>query len=176
VQILWINLITDSLPVLGLGTEPPQKDVMRRKPRRIDQPLIAWHRGGVMLLHAVLMATAALIAFATFYQDNRANTPAARTAAFCVLSFSQLLYSLSCRSLNVPFLALGFFANPRLLLGVGFGMALQIAVISLPFARPIFRTDAALGLAGWCFVAFLSLFPAALIETFRYLSYRWRKV
>ena len=175
VQILWINLITDSLPALGLGTEPPEGDVMRRKPRPLSEPFITWRRGGIMLLHGALMAAVALVAFAVFYRGDASNLRAGRTAAFCVLSFSQLFYSLTCRSLKNPLVTLAPFANPRLLLGILFGMVLQVSVVFLPIARPLFKTDVSLGGRGWFLVIVLSILPAAIIEAGRLLVYRWRR-
>ena len=176
VQILWINLITDSLPALGLGTEPPEGDVMRRKPRPLSEPFITRRRGVVMLLHGALMAAVAFVAFAEFYRGDLANLRGARTAAFCVLSFSQLLYSLTCRSLKNPLTTLAPFGNPRLLLGILFGFVLQVSVVFLPIARPLFKTDVDLGARGWLLVIVLSILPAALIESARLLAYRWRKL
>jgi Ca2+-transporting ATPase len=172
VQILWINLVTDSLPALGLGTEPPEPGAMRRRPRPRDEGVIDRRRGLTILLHGVLMAAAALAAFALVYDGDVANLARARTAAFCVLALSQLLYALTCRSLTRPLTALAPFSNPRLLAGVAFAATLQLSVLFVPFARTPFQIEPPARGATWLLLAGLSMSPAALIELSRAALYR----
>lgn len=174
VQILWINLVTDGLPALGLGTEPPEGDVMTRQPRPLSEAVITPGRALTILLHGLLMATASFIAFASTYRGNAADLQRARTAAFAVISFSQLFYALTCRSLTRPFLTLKPFSNPRLIAGIIFAGLLQISVLFIPFAQVLFKTDVDIGGAGWLRLLGLSILPAALIECWR-IFHQWRR-
>jgi Ca2+-transporting ATPase len=172
VQILWINLVTDSLPALGLGTEPPEPGAMRRRPRPRGEGVINRRRGLTILLHGAVMAAAALAAFALVYAGDAANLARARTAAFCVLAFSQLLYALTCRSLTRPLTALAPCSNPRLLAGVAFAAALQLCVMFVPFARPLFQIELPTAFGTCLMLAGLSVLPAMLIELARLALYR----
>ena len=118
------------------------------------------------------MAAAALAAFATIYAGDPANLARARSAAFCVLAFTQLFYALTCRSLDRPLSRLNPFSNPMLLLGVAAAAALQLAVMFVPFARPLFQVDLSLSGGTWLLLAGLSILPALLIEAWRNLTYR----
>jgi Ca2+-transporting ATPase len=164
IQILWINLVSDSLPALALGTEPPEPGAMARPPRPRDEPVISLRRGSVMLLHGALLAAVAAIGFAWFYAGNLANLGNARTAAFCILAFSQLAYAFACRSFVDPMPWLGVFSNPRLIAGIAIAALLQFAVVFVPITRTLFKTDSNIGARGWAMVFVLSLLPVTGVE------------
>jgi Ca2+-transporting ATPase len=172
VQILWINLVTDSLPALGLGTEPPEAGVMRRPPRPRGQAVITRGRALAILLQGALIASVALVAFAIVYHRDPGRIDRARSVAFAVLAFSQLIYALTCRSLGKPLSTLSPFSNPRLLLGIAFAAMLQFFVLFVPFARPLFRIDLDVGVGLALLLVALATLPAVLIEIVRTLSYR----
>ena len=164
IHILWINLVTDSLPALALGTEPPERGVMSRKPRPIDEPFIGVRHGLAILFHGGLLAAAAAIGFGWFYRADPANLATARTAAFCIVAFAQLLYAFGCRSLTEPMARLGFTSNPRLIAAVAIASVLQLAVVFVPFTADLFRTQPNLGGRGWMLVFVLSILPVTAIE------------
>jgi Ca2+-transporting ATPase len=165
-QILWINLVTDSLPALALGTEPPERSAMARSPRPAGEAIIGWKRGLAILLHGCLLAAAAVVAFAWFYfrGPGAPDLDAARTAAFCVVVLTQLFYALSCRSFTLTMPRLGFCTNPRLVAAIALGALLQLALILLPSTQKLFgvRTPASVG--DWLVIILLSLLPVTLIE------------
>ena len=154
VQLLWINLVTDGLPALALGMEPPERDIMRRPPRPPREPVIT-RRGGLrILIHGVLMAAVGVVAFACSYGRGE-DLARARTVAFCTLAFTQLFFSFACRSPRYTLPELGPFSNPYLFGAIAASALLQIGVVTLPFTRPIFDIPAA---GGWR----LAVHPAAL--------------
>jgi Ca2+-transporting ATPase len=162
-QILWMNLVTNGLPALALGMEPPEPDVMRRRPRPPGEPIITPQRGLLMLSHGLLVAVVTAAGFALFYQGEEANLPRARTVAFCVVSYAFIFYSLSCRSLTRTMPELGPFSNPPLLGAIAVSGLLQLSVVTLPFARPVFETAAHFAWE-WSLIALLALTPVTLIE------------
>jgi Ca2+-transporting ATPase len=173
VQILWINLVTDSLPALGLGTEPPEPGAMSRPPRPRAESVVTRRRGLTIVLHGAMMAAAALAAFAALYRGQTANLAAARTGAFFVIAFSQLFYAMTCRSLERPLSHLRMFSNPRLLLGIFFAASLQLLVLFVPPVRSLFQIEApADGRRTWFLLIGLALLPALLIEVFRHWTNR----
>jgi Ca2+-transporting ATPase len=164
VQLLWLNLVSDGLPALALGVEPPERDVMQRRPQRPHEPVVTWKRGLRMLVNGGLMAAVGLIAFAVVYRDDPANLPEARTVTFCVLAFTQLFFAVSCRSQRFTLPQLGLLSNPQLLVALVVSGLLQLSVVTLPFARPVFEVATALTWNVWVITIGLALVPVTIIE------------
>lgn len=169
-QILWINLITDGLPALALAVEPPEPNLMLRRPRASDARLISWNRGRAIFLHGVLMALASLFAFAAATHFIPGNVQAARLIAFCVTAFSQLFFALSCRSSRLTWRQLGWFTNPLLLVAVVISGLLQLAVTAaLASHGGLFNIPIDPML--WIFAVAASLLPVAFFEVSKW----WRR-
>ncbi len=169
IQILWINLVTDSLPALALGMEPTEEGVMSRPPRPAHEPIISLRRGLLMLWHGTLIATAAGLAFVLIYRGNQANLPIARTAAFCTLAMAQLFFAFSCRSDTKTLPRLGFFSNPHLLGAVVLGCAVQVTLMLLPPTRHLLKTTP-LTAGAWLLVFILALIPVTCVEVSKLLG------
>jgi Ca2+-transporting ATPase len=165
IQILWLNLVTDGLPALALGLEPPEPDIMARPPRPPQEPLITRRRGLVILAHGGLVAAVTLAAFWLTWQGSSdpAAIERAQTTTFCVAAFAQLLFAIGCRSDRFTAFGIGFFRNPALLAAIAISALLQVAVVTLPVARPVFEVRSELG-SGWPFVIGLALVPVTVIE------------
>jgi Ca2+-transporting ATPase len=163
IQILWLNLITDGLPALALGLEPPEDDLMRRRPRQAREPVITWSRGRTIACHGALVAAVTLGAFWAAYRGDTARLPHARTVTFCVAAFAQLLFVFACRSSRRTAWQLGLTSNPALLVAVAVSALLQVSVVMLPFARPVFEVGMELG-ADWGWVLLAALVPLVVVE------------
>ena len=174
IHLLWINLVTDGLPALALGMEPPERDIMNHKPRPLREPVITWSRGASMLGHGLLMAASVAVGFWLVYQGESGNLPHARTVAFSIAAFSQLLFALSCRSLRYTMPQLGPFTNPYLLAAILASGLLQLSVITLPFTQSTFGTATELGWE-WLLIAGLSLTPVSAIEIVKIVKKRSQK-
>jgi Ca2+-transporting ATPase len=175
IQILWLNLVTDGLPALALGLEPPEPDIMRRAPRPPKEPVITWPRGLMILFHGTLVAAVCLFAFWTSYRGDPANMPHARTFTFCVAAFAQLFFAIGCRSDRVTAIAQGFFTNPWLLGAIVVSALLQLTVVMLPFAQPVFEVGSHLG-RDWFSVILLALIPVTVIELTKGFGWGMRSV
>ncbi len=175
VQILWINLITDGLPALALGLEPPEPDLMHRNPRPPGERLITGALGWRILSQGTVIAAVTLAAFYWTYAGDPQRLAVARTAAFGVLALSQLFFSFVCRSQRYTLPELGITSNPYLFAAIGASLALQIGVVVVPGVQQVFNaTD--LSLSQWGMVFLLSLVPATFVETLKLLvSYARRK-
>ncbi|MCI0464389.1 MAG: cation-translocating P-type ATPase [Gemmataceae bacterium] len=172
IQILWINLVTNGLPALALGMEPPERDILRRRPRPPQEPVITWRRGLLMLAHGALVAAVLAVGFAVVYQGQEAHLPRARTMAFCLSSFAFIFYAFSCRSQRYTMPELGLFTNPYLFAAVAISGLLQLSVVTLPFAQPMFETAVHFGWE-WGLLFGLALTPVTVIEVFKLLR-AWR--
>ncbi len=164
VQLLWLNLVTDGLPALGLGMEPPERGIMDRQPRAASAPLIDWRQGLLLLAHGGLSALSALAGFWIVYQGDAAKLADSRVVAFCILAFAQLGYSLSCRSWHVSLLQLGLASNPTLLAAIGVSFALQLGIVLIPFLHPVFGIEAYPTGSEWLVIVGLSCVPMFCVE------------
>jgi Ca2+-transporting ATPase len=172
-QILWINLITDSLPAISLGIDPGDKDVMRKKPRNPKESFFAhgaWLRaiiGGVLI--GILTLTAFYLGLIEHgYTLGSQNIPEdvltyARTMSFVVLAGSQLFYSLSMRNEYKSIFQIGIFSNKYLIGAIIIGFILQIGVISVPFLAEAFKVQN-LSIMDWDIVILLALIPLIVNE------------
>lgn len=163
VQLLWINLVTDGLPALALAMEPPEPDLMRRRPRRSSESMLSWSLGGVVIGQGLLLATVGLAAF-WFGYDQEGDLNQARTMTFCVVAYGELFRALAARSRIWTFWQLGPWTNPYVFAAVAISALLQISIITVPFARPIFAaTDHTPW--EWLVLLALALTPVTVIES-----------
>ncbi len=111
--------------------------------------VITWRRGLGMLLHGAMVAAVALIGFWLVYQNDPERLARARTTAFCIMAFTQLFFAIGCRSQRYTMPELGFFSNPHLLIAIILSGLLQLSVVMLPFAQPIFEVASNLTWEWW---------------------------
>jgi Ca2+-transporting ATPase len=150
-QILWINLLTDSGPALAMGVDPPAADVMSRPPRRLTERVIdAEMRIGIVFV-GLVMAIATLLTLDFGLPgglvDGTGTLIEARTMAFTTLVLAQLFNCFNARSDSVSAFH-HLFTNPLLWGAIALSLALQIAVVYVPFLNRGFDTTP-LGAADW---------------------------
>ena len=129
-QLLWINLVTDSMPAIALGMEPVEDSVMQQKPKPKSEGIFAHGFGVQILLQGLMFGILTLIGF---YLGNRmAGTLAGgQTMAFLVLSVSQIFHAFNMRSSRSMF-AIGIFSNPKLNLASLASLLLTVLVAATP--------------------------------------------
>ncbi len=137
IHILWINLVTDSLPALALAAEKAEPEVMHRPPRAPSESMFSQGVGYHIVWVGLLMAgiTLGLQAWAIHHGMKHWQT-----MVFTVLSLAQLGHVLAVRSDTSFVFKLGLFSNPRLLVVLAFTFVLQMMVIYLPMMNRIFKT------------------------------------
>lgn len=163
VQILWVNLVTDGLPALALGVDPVEPNVMRRAPRKPDEKVVTKPRAFLMLIQGSFIAFCSLSAFAFVLFVEKEGIIRARTAAFIVLSCSQLFHSFNCRSVTESVFKIGIFTNKKLIAANFVSFFLQMAVVYMPFLQVIFKTSP-LGLSDWLLIISISSLPLWAME------------
>jgi Ca2+-transporting ATPase len=138
-QILWMNLVTDGLPALALGIEPPEKDVMNRPPYSATESVFGRGMPTFIIVFGVVMS---IIALGGGYWLWRDGDPAWRTALFTTLVFCQLAMALSVRSEKESLLRTGLLTNKPMLGALALTITLQLILIYWPPAQIIFQTTA----------------------------------
>jgi P-type Ca2+ transporter type 2C len=138
-QILWMNLVTDGLPALALGIEPPDPDVMRRPPHPPSESIFARGLGRHVLWVGLLMG---LLSLALGYRYWKAGDEHWQTMVFTTLTLSQMAHVLAIRSEKQSLFRLGLFSNKPLLGAVALTAVLQIALIYVPLLQQFFKTVA----------------------------------
>ncbi|MEC0149911.1 cation-translocating P-type ATPase [Paenibacillus macerans] len=175
-QLLWINLVTDTLPAIALGVDPGEEDVMKRKPRDPKEGFFAGGAAVRAVIGGLLIGALTLVAFYVGLREygyglRSENIPAdamtyARTMAFVVLAASQLFYSFSKRSATKSIFTVGLFSNKLLVGAVLAGLFLQFVSITVPFLAAAFKVQN-LSFADWAIVIGLALIPLLLSEVIK---------
>ena len=166
VQLLWLNLVTDSLPALALGMEPVEPSVMEEKPRSASEPLFT-RRFSIRLAWQGLMV--GLLTLAAYWlgeyvlSDPTLADATANTMAFATLAVCQLFHAFDVRSETQSIAHIGLTSNPAMNKAFLVGMALQLSVLLIPPLMSVFRV-CALTLTEWLVVLGLSLIPLAVCE------------
>jgi Ca2+-transporting ATPase len=167
IQILWINLATDSLPALALGIEPPEPNLMQRKPRRAKEGIITRGMMIQMALQGILIGVVTLGAFALeYYVLGHGDADRARVMAFSTSILAQNFHAFNCRSREFSIFKLGLFTNKALIGAFVAVVVSEFAIIYLPFFHPIFKT-VPLGLQDWLVVVGLGVIPLAVMEVYK---------
>ena len=134
-QLLWINLVTDSLPAIALGMEPVEKDVMKKKPKPKNEGLFAHGYGVQIVLQGFMFGLLSLGAFKL--GEHLGGIDTARTLAFMVLAISQVVQAFNMRSGHSLF-KIGPFTNKKLNLAVLGSLALVAFVLFVPGVQGAF--------------------------------------
>ncbi|MEW9052000.1 MAG: cation-translocating P-type ATPase [Neobacillus sp.] len=181
IQILWINLITDTLPAISLGLDPDDYDVMKEKPRSIKESIFSHGSGTFTIINGIIIGVITLFAFiAGLYVYTEAGSIFtidfshieneallhAQTMAFITLSLSQLFHSLNLRSKQKSLIKVGIFTNKFLLFSILLGIFLQVAIVHIPLFNNIFEINA-LTLLDWIFILNLAILPVLLNELYK---------
>ena len=146
VQIIWVNLVTDTTMGIPLGMEPKVGDELKQPPRHPEAGLVY---PGLLLRVGFLAAMMSIGIFLVFnWAQARMSLEEARTVAFCSLVAFEWFRAFNARSDEHTIFKLGIFRNRWLVLSVTVAVMLQIAAIYLPFMQAAFHT-VPLGIEGW---------------------------
>jgi Ca2+-transporting ATPase len=171
IQILWINLVTDGLTAIALGLEPPERDVMQKRPRDPDESILTRNAYAVVLILGVWLGLLTIYVFSGLYE---VDLDRARTMAFTGLVIFELYNVLNFRSFRFPLHQIGFFTNPALILAILGTLALQVLVVYVPILQ-IFLGTAPLALADWGLLALLGLPILIAGEAYKIIRLRLEK-
>jgi Ca2+-transporting ATPase len=139
VHLLFINLLTDSLPAIALGLEPHSKNVMNEKPRPMNESILTKTFLISVGIEGFVIAVMTMIAFMIGYQNG--NSVLASTMAFATLCLSRLVHGYNCKSKNPVLFKKGFFNNRFLQGAFLIGFILITLVVTMPFLQMIFKVQ-----------------------------------
>lgn len=181
IHILWINLVTDSLPALTLAVDPPQKDVMDRKPNKNKSVFtkgMIWR----IVYQGILIGVITIVAFIVGLATPDENLPVieeltneeikveiGQTMAFCVLAFSQLVHVFNVRDNKTSIFKTGIFSNKQLILAVLASAALMLGILLIPALRHVFSIPV-LPVGNILEIVVLSLMPLIVVELFKLIK------
>jgi Ca2+-transporting ATPase len=161
ILILWVNLVTDSLPALALSMDPAQRDVMTRKPR---DPKKGFFSKGMIWRIVYQGSVIGLISLAAYYIGrNDGGQVLGQTMAFAVLAFSQLFHVRNLHSNKLSSFRTSLASNKHLVLAILASALLMLAVLLIPVARNVFDIVEMDGIH-WLYVMGLSIVPIAVVE------------
>jgi Ca2+-transporting ATPase len=177
IQLLWLNLVTDSFPALALGVERGETDVMENPPRDPNESIIDTDVAITLAIQS-LSITAATLGVYIFSLNDMGRHPEgivyARTMAFATLILAELFRSYSSRSITHNLWEIGFFTNKRLVQATLFSLFLMVVVMYVPFLEDLFYlTDIAF--VDWVIVVVASLIPLVIGEIQKVIRFRKAK-
>ena len=173
-QLLWINLLTDTLPAIALGMDPGDPDVMKEKPRNPKESFFAEAAGFRVIAGGILIGLLTIFGFWYGYYEHGYSPfdegvpedviEYARTMAFMTIISCQLIYSLSFRHNTKSIFQKGVFSNKYLIGAIVLGLLLQLIVMGVPFMQEAFRLQM-LDAKGWINVIALGFIPLTISES-----------
>ncbi len=174
IQLLWINLITDSFPAIALGLEAADKNIMNKKPNNHQKGLFADGLWGKIFIEGIMIGVLTLFAFSL--GNKLYGLQVGRTMAFISLGMLELVHSFNIRTEESIF-KIGIFNNLYLTGAVVLGIILQVGVVLIPQISNIFDV-VVLNKEQWIYTIIISILPIFIIEAQKMLNkakFEWRE-
>ncbi len=173
IHILWINLVTDSLQALALAVDPPEKDIMNKKPKKAGSSIFTKGMIWRVVYQGIMIGTITLIAYciglATPNQSEHMRLEIAQTMAFTVLAFSQLVHVFNIRDNKLSIFKTGIFDNKKLILATIASAIMMFVILLVPSLRNVFSI-VELPIENVLEVILLVFSPVLIVEIFKLLK------
>ena len=169
IQILWINLATDSLPALALGVEEAEPGIMQRPPRSPEEGIITQPMAARIAYQGTLIGLVTLGAFVLGIFPLGRGIERARVLAFTSSILGQSLHAFNLRSYDYSLFTIGLFTNRWMVYAFVTVILGNLAVIYVPFLQPIFAT-VPLTLSDWAIVVGLGFLPLLVVQSIRVIG------
>lgn len=161
ILILWINLVTDSLPALALSMDPAEKDIMTRKPRDPQQGFFSKGMIWRIIYQGMTIGLISLVAYLIGFNDG--GQPLGQSMAFAVLGFAQLIHVRNLHSNKISCFKISLLANKVLIGAILLSAAFMMLILLIPPVMNIFGT-VVMDVIHWIYVLLLSLVPIVVVE------------
>ena len=162
VHLLFINLLTDSLPALAIGMEPAERDVLSEKPRNPKGGILERRFMALLLGQGALIAVCTMISFEVGLKESAAL---ASTMAFATLTLARLFHGFNCRSRH-SIVKIGFRRNRYSLGAFALGVLLLALVLFVPALKTLFEVETMNGMQLGC-VGVMAVLPTFVIQNFK---------
>ena len=172
IQLLWINLVTDSLPAIALGLENPEKDIMNRKPVNSKKGIFADGLWNKIIVEGIMIGVFTLVAFSI--GNKYYGLEVGRTMAFLSIGFLELVHSFNVKNEKSIFEE-GLFENKYLLGSFILGIFIQVIVVVVPAFANVFEV-VPLSLTQWIITVAISVLPIPIVELQKKLDFKEKKV
>ena len=168
IQLLWLNLVTDSFPALALGVENAEPGIMKQPPRNTNEAILDREMLGGILFQAVAISFASLLSYywAMRMYGTGSGLIHVRSVVFTTLILSELLRAFSSRSQTYTLFKIGFFTNIRMIQAVLASFVLTVVVLYIPALNEIFDV-VPLTLRDWQIVTAFSFIPLLVGELYK---------
>ena len=160
IQLLWINLVTDSLPAIAIGLEPPEKNIMNRKPQNSKKSLFADGLWNKIIVEGIMIGMLTLVAFSI--GNKYYSLEVGRTMAFISIGLLELVHSFNIKSEQSIF-RIGILENKFLIGSFVLGTFIQIIVTIVPSFAGIFKL-VQLNQTQWIITLIISVLPIPIVE------------
>ena len=168
IQLLWINLVTDSLPAIALGLEKPEKDIMKRKPVDSKKGIFADGLWNKIIVEGIMIGVLTIVAFSI--GNKYYGLEVGRTMAFLSIGFLELIHSFNVKNEKSIFEA-GLFENKYLVGSFVLGIFIQAIVVVVPTFAKVFEV-VPLNLTQWIITVAISILPVPVIELQKKLDFK----
>ena len=168
IQLLWLNLVTDSFPALALGVENAEPGIMKQPPRNTHEGILDREMLGAIVFQAAAIAFASLLSYywaMKMYGTGRGLIHV-RSVVFTTLILSELLRAFSSRSQVYTLFKIGFFSNMRMVQAVFASLALTVLVLYIPALNEVFDV-LPLSLRDWQLIIAFSFIPLLTGELYK---------
>jgi len=166
IQILWVNLVTDGLPAVALGFDPPGRDIMLQPPRGSKESIFSHGLLSLILFRGVLIGLTTLAVFISILYLGK-GVESARTGAFATLVLTQLIHVFECKSERKSIFEIPVFNNMYLIWAVLCSLIMILGVLYIPFLQIIFNT-VPLSLTEWMIISGLSFLGPVTASFFKH--------
>jgi P-type Ca2+ transporter type 2C len=164
IQILWMNLTTDSLPALALGVEKAEPNIMLRPPRAPNEPIIGRQLLGLMIAQGLFIGLVQFVGFALeYWVFSQQDIEKARSVALYLCIFAQNLHAFNIRSQRLSLFRLGLFSNPWMILSFAAVTIITLITAYVPIFHTILQTDP-IGPGEWGMILSLAILPVIGME------------
>lgn len=167
IHILWVNLVTDSLPALALSVDPAEKDIMQRKPRNAKKSFMTRSMVWRVLYQGIMVGTIPLVAYRIGLRDGGIGL--GQTMAFATLAFAQLVHVRNLHSNRISSFRVNPMRNKPLIGAILASAGLMLLVLLVPTIRGAFSL-ATMNAEHWWLVVGMSLIPIVVVDFFKLLK------
>lgn len=169
VHLLFINLLTDSLPAIAIGMEPSHGDVLKDKPRNPKEPILTNELSMKILLEGLIISVVVVLGFYMGYEETK-DALKGSTLAFAVLCLARLFHGFNCRG-NATVFGLGIASNMFSIVAFVIGFVLLSGVLLIPGLHKVFEI-APLASKDIALIYVLAFIPTIIIQIAKYIKYR----